>query len=235
MCSSDLAVSGWNTVVGLQQVLGHNEFLWANGGRNPDGTVPTGGAWFDPAGGGPPSVQKLLLGDTSAKTKTTNLLLKADKPYTKESGWGAQVALTLSEAFTTATDYGAESSDANQWNWSVGKPQANQWRRSIDVEKYRVVASYSSDNILPWGVLLGAKVTAGPGTPFFVTSCAAGWGDQCKRLLIDGGTFEQVDLMLSKDTKLPALGQKVTFRMDILNLFNKAKDRKSTRLNSSHT
>lgn len=216
------AVSGWNTEVGLQQVLGHNEFLWANGGRNPDGTIPTGGAWFDPAGGGPPSVQKLLLGDTSAKTKTTNLLLKADKPYTKESGWGAQVALTLSEAFTTATDYGAESSDANQWNWAAGKAQGSQWRRSIDVEKYRVVASYSSDNILPWGVLLGAKVTAGPGTPFFVTSCAAGWGSGCQRYVVDGGTFEQVDLMLSKDAKLPALGQKVTFRMDILNLFNKA-------------
>ncbi|MEN9419088.1 MAG: hypothetical protein RI988_2708, partial [Pseudomonadota bacterium] len=150
------AVGEWSTEVGVQQVRGFNEFLWVNGGRNPDGSVPAGGAWFDPAGGGPPTVQKLLLGDTSARTKTTNVILRADKPYTRSSGWGAQLALTLSNAYTTATDFGAESSDANQYNWSVGKPEGNVWRRSIDVERYRIVASASSDKLLPWGMVLGA-------------------------------------------------------------------------------
>lgn len=212
------AVGQWSTEVGLQEVRGYNEFLWTAGGRNPDGSIPTGGAWFDAAGGNPPQAT-LRLGDTSAKTKTTNLLLKAEKPYTKASGWGAQVALTLSNAYTTATDYGAESSDANQYNWSAGKPEGSVWRRSIDVEKYRVVASYSADNLLPWGILLGGKVTAGPGTSFFVTSCAAGWGAGCQRYLVDGNAFEQFDLMLSKEMRLA--GHKLTFRMDVLNLFNK--------------
>lgn len=129
--------------------------------------------------------------------------------------------MTLSDAKTTATDFGAESSDSNQFNWSVGKDQANVWRKSIDVEKYRLVVSASADNILPWGILLSGKVTAGPGTQFFVTSCAKGWGSGCERYIADGGAFEQVDLMLSKDVKLP-VGQKLTFRLDILNLFNKA-------------
>jgi len=216
------AIGDWSAEVGVQEVRGYNEFLWTAGGRNPDGSVPSGGAWFDPAGGNPPqTINGLRLGDTSAKTRTRNLMIKAEKPYTRASGWGAYAALTLSDAKTTATDFGAESSDSNQFNWSVGKDQANVWRKSIDVEKYRLVASASADNILPWGILLSGKITAGPGTQFFVTSCAKGWGSGCERYIADGGAFEQVDLMLSKEVKLP-VGQKLTVRLDILNLFNKA-------------
>jgi hypothetical protein len=216
------AVGQWNTEVNLSQVLGYNEFLWTSGGRNPDGSIPTGGAWFDAAGGAPTGIQKLLLGDTSAKSKTNTLSFKVDKPYTKSSGWGAFGTLTLNSAYTTATDSGAESGDANQYNWAVGKSEASMWRRSIDVERYHVTAGFNADNLLPWDITLGAKVSAGPGTEFWVTSCAAGWGSGCQRYTVPGGAFEQFDLMLSKKVALPMAGSAITFRMDILNLFNKA-------------
>ncbi|MEN9416516.1 MAG: hypothetical protein RI988_136, partial [Pseudomonadota bacterium] len=70
-----------------------------------------------------------------------------------------------------------------------------------------------------WGMVLGAKATAGPGTQFFITSCGDGWGDKCKRYLADGNAFEQLDLMVSKEIKVVAY--KLTFRLDILNVLNK--------------
>ena len=45
------AIGDWSAEVGVQEVRGYNEFLWTAGGRNPDGSVPSGGAWFDPAPG----------------------------------------------------------------------------------------------------------------------------------------------------------------------------------------
>lgn len=209
----------WSGELGVQQVLGRNEFLWTAGGRNPDGTLPTGGAWFDAVGGNPPEAT-LRLGDTSAKTKSNTVSIKAEKAYTKASGWGAWATLTLSTAYTTATDFGAESSDANQYNWGAGKQQGQVWRKSIDVEKRRLIAGFNADNLLPFGITVGSKLTLGSGTPFFVTSCAAGFGAGCERYLVKGGTFEQVDLMLSKEFKLGG-SYKFSLRMDVLNLFNK--------------
>lgn len=214
------AVMGWSTELGVQQSYGHNEFLWTAGGRNPDGSLPSGGAWFDAVAGNPPEAT-LRLGDTSGKTKSTTVSLKAEKAYTKASGWGAWATLTMSQAYTTAAEFGAESSDSNQFNWGVGKPQGSAWRKSIDVEKMRVVAGFNADNLLPLGITVGSKLTVGSGTPFFVTSCAAGWGAGCERYLVDGGSFEQVDLMLSREFKFWG-NQKLTVRMDVLNLFNKA-------------
>ena len=46
----------------------------------------------------PPGFGGLILGDNGIETKTTQLLLSADKPYTKESGWGVSAAYTYSHA-----------------------------------------------------------------------------------------------------------------------------------------
>lgn len=214
------AVGEWSTDLSVQHVRGHNEFLWTAGGRNADGSIPTGGAWFDAVGGNPPQAT-LRLGDTSGKTKSTTWAMKVEKPYTKASGWSAFGTLTYSTAYTTASEFSAESSDANQYNWGVGKNEGRQWRRSLDVEKFRLIAGFNADNLLPWGIVLGSKLTFGSGTPFYVTSCAAGWGAGCQRFVVNGGSFEQVDLMLSKEIKVGG-PYKVSFRLDILNLLNRA-------------
>jgi hypothetical protein len=119
----------------------------------------------------------------------------------------------------------SESSATNQYSWGVGQNNyGTTLRDAIDVEKHRIVLDASSDRLLPWGIMVGTKVTAGSSVPFWVTSCAAGWGSGCQRYTAEGAGFRQIDLMLLKDVKVPGIGSggKLTFRLDVINLLNHA-------------
>lgn len=204
------AVREWNTEVGITHSASKNQFNWYGGNRDANGGWD-GQSPIDPLWGGPNGFGTLILGDFISQAKTDTLYLKADKPYTRSSGWGAGVTYTYSDAKTTNRQW---TNDI--FNWTYGKPGAG-WYPSADVERHRIVANAVTDGLLPWGLLLSGKATLGSGLPYQITSCAAGW-DKCTFVKGDGGAFKQFDLGIGKDVMLGA--GKLGFRLDIINLFN---------------
>ena len=200
----------WNTELGYTYSDSRNQFNWTEGNRDPQGGVggkPPSDALF----GGPPGYGNLVLGDFNARAKTHTVYLKADKPYTLTSGWGAGVTYTYSDAKTTNANLTNDS-----YNFTGGR-SVSRFIRSADVERHRIVASGVTDGLLPWGLLLSGKAVLGSGLPFRITDCSAGF-NTCFVRAGDGSTFRQFDVGVAKSQALP-LG-KITFRFDIINLFN---------------
>ena len=148
------------------------------------------------------------------------MIIKADKPFTKSSGWGFGVTYTYSDAKTTNVNLTNDS-----FNWTYGRSSAG-FNPSTDVERHRVVAAGVIDGILPWGFLLSGKATLGSGLPYRIEECAGGFNGvptpltpgKCHFVNGEGSTFRQFDLGIGKDVAL-GIG-KATFRLDIINLFN---------------
>jgi hypothetical protein len=203
-------VGVWNTEVGYTFSDSHNQFNWNEGNRDPSGGVngkPPSDALF----GGPTGFGNLVLGDFNARAKTQTVYLKADKPYTKSSGWGVAVTYTYSDALTTNANL-----TNDPYNWTGGR-SVSHFIQSADVERHRIVASGVTDGLLPWGLLFSAKATLGSGLPFRITDCSAGF-NTCFVRAGDGKTFRQLDVGVGKEL---AIGfGKMTFRADIINLFN---------------
>ena len=51
-----------------------------------------------PWGNGIPGFGSFIIGNNGMETRTTQVLLSAEKPYTKESGWGLTIAYTYTNA-----------------------------------------------------------------------------------------------------------------------------------------
>jgi outer membrane receptor protein involved in Fe transport len=204
------AVGAWNTEVGATYSHAKNQFNWFGGNRDANGGWATQSP-IDPLWGGPNGYGTLILGDFVTQTKTQTVYLKADKPYTRSSGWGGGVTYTYSDGQTTNKEW---TNDI--FNWTYGRSTSG-WNPSTDVEKHRIVANGVTDGVLPWGLMLSGKLTLGSGLPYRITSCAAGW-DKCISVKGDGGPFRQLDVGVSKDV---AVGMgKFALRMDVINLFN---------------
>ncbi|MBL0090362.1 MAG: TonB-dependent receptor [Ideonella sp.] len=206
------AVGVWNTELGWTYSHSKNQFTWSGGNRDANGGFATQSP-IDPLWGGPNGFGTLILGDFNTQAKTQTMYVKADKPFTRSSGWGAGVTYTYSDAKTTNKEW---TNDI--FNWTAGRSTSG-WNPSKDVERHRIVANAVVDGWLPWGLMLSGKATLGSGLPFRVTNCGAGW-DKCVSAFGEGGDFQQVDLGLSKDVPL-GIGR-FTFRLDVLNLFNKS-------------
>ena len=204
-------VGQWNGEVGYTYSHAKNQFNWYGGNRDVNGGWGTQSP-IDPLWGSVPGFGTLILGDFISQAKTQMVYLKADKPYSLASGWGAGITYTYADGKTTNKEW---TNDI--FNWTYGKTSAG-WNPSKDVEKHRIVASGVTDGLLPYGILLSGKVTLGSGLPRRITNCAAGW-DKCVSVEGDGRAFRQVDVGVGKEFKVGSLG-KFSFRMDVLNLFN---------------
>jgi hypothetical protein len=205
------AVGSWNAEAAFSNVQAKNQFIWFGGNRDANGGFATQSS-IDPLWGGPNGFGTLILGDTVGETKTDSLLVKAEKPYTRESGWGVNIAYTFSDAKTTHRDWNNDIFD-----WNYGRAGARGWNRSILVDKHRLVGAGVVDGILPWGLALSAKATWASGLPRRITSCAAGWS-ACINVEGDAPEFRQIDLGISKSVTLG--GYRFALRGDILNVFN---------------
>jgi hypothetical protein len=200
----------WNTEIGYTYSDSRNQFNWTEGNRDPMGGVggkPPSDALF----GGPTGYGNLVLGDFTAHMKTQTAYLKADKPYTKSSGWGFGITYTYSDARTTNANL-----TNDPYNWTGGR-SVSRLIQSADVERHRVVASGVTDGLLPWGLLMSVKATLGSGLPFRITDCSQGW-NTCAVRAGEGKAFRQFDLGVGKEVGV-GIG-KASFRVDIINLFN---------------
>ncbi|MDQ6628778.1 MAG: TonB-dependent receptor [Pseudomonadota bacterium] len=200
----------WNTEVGYTYSSSHNQFNWTEGNRDPQGGVggkPPSDALF----GGPTGFGNLVLGDFTARAKTQTVYGRADKPYTRASGWGAGVTYTYSDAKTTNANL-----TNDPYNFTGGR-SVSRFIPSADVERHRLVASGVTDGLLPWGLLISGRATLGSGLPFRVTDCSQGFST-CVVTAGEGKSFRQFDLGIGEEfgTGFGSL----SFRIDIINVFN---------------
>ena len=208
------AAGVWNLEVAATRSHAKNQFNWFHGNRDPNGGYGYKPA-IDPLWGGPAGYGSVVLGDFVSEAKTDSIYLKADKPYTTESGWAVSFAYTYSDAKTTNRQW---TNDI--FNWTYGKPGQDGWHPSLDVDKHRVIATALTDRLIPWGVLLSGKLTYGSGSIRQVTDCTGGFdgSNGCFYRVGEKDNFKQVDLGLAKEVALPF--GRVTLRLDVLNVFN---------------
>ncbi len=208
------ALGDWNGEVGATYSHAKNQFNWVAGDRDPNGGWGPKAGSIDPNwGAGPQGYGMLILGDFVSQQKTTQMFMRADKPYTTSSGWQAGVTYTYSEGKTTNRDWTDDT-----FNWGYGKPgDAGGFHPSKLVEKHRIVATGMADGLLPWGMVLSGKLTVGSGLPYRVTACPISW-DACGSFYGEPSWSRQLDMAASKAFKVP--GGEFALRIDVLNLFN---------------
>ena len=202
------ALGQWNGEVALSQVNAKNQFVWYGGNRDANGGFATQSP-IDPLWGGPNGFGTLILGDFVGEAKTKSLFLKAEKPYTRSSTWGLNVAYTYSDAKTTSREWNNDIFD-----WTYGR-NTHGWNPSTLVDKNRIVAAGVVD--LPWGMTLAGKATWASGLPRRIVSCAAGF-DKCVAVEGDAPNFRQIDLGVSKELNIS--GNRFSLRLDALNVLN---------------
>lgn len=204
-------VGTWNTEIAYTVVQHYNHLVLFSGNRAPDGGFGGSGP-ADPLWGGAPGYGNLVLGDFVGRYKTDMVFLKAEKPYTRSSGWGASIAYTNSSGKTT----NAEGESDNYFSWTSGpggKFAGTALHPVNEVEQHRVVATGIVD--LPYNLTLSGKLTYGSGLTYTAMSCDGG----CHWYPATQASTTQVDAGLAY--KMPMGGTQVlTFRADVLNLFN---------------
>jgi len=142
----------WNTSAALAYITSYDGVIASNANFFGDGTWywydsffwAFGGAPVPNAGGG-----GLFLFDNAKATRTKQVLLSAEKPYSRESGWAASIAYTFSNAKERLEFNG-------NYQFDYAFPYYSPYAISGEVPKHRLVALGNLD--VPWGITLGAKV-----------------------------------------------------------------------------
>jgi hypothetical protein len=159
----------------------------------------------------------VLIGYDGLDTRYKALYVQLDKNYTPASGWGLNVAYTLSKGEQNGNDL---------FSLDGITPDAYGWRPRPGDERHRVVISGIVD--LPLGFRFSTLTTLGSGSAYNVTDATKGFDAGMLRITsaypekncIDGlFAFCEVNLTLAKNFKLFNLGE-VEAAVDVLNAFN---------------
>jgi len=210
-------VGDWNTSITVARILGHDGFVYTLGNRYPDGSFFQNGGqpWNYPI----PGFGNLILGNNGIETRTTQVLLSAEKPYTAESRWGATLAYT----FTDATD----NRDITQ-HFAFDEATIHQYPfiRNNAVSRHRFVGTGTVHG--PWDTTVGAKLTLASPIPHADVACylPSGTyfptGSSCTPVAIAPNNFfgyKEFDLQLTKNFELHD-SLSLYVRVDMLNVFN---------------
>lgn len=209
----------WNTEVAVSRVQAKNQFVWFFANRDPNGGFGLQSP-IDALFGGPNGFGNLVLGDFVGETRTDSVFLKAEKPYTRDSGWGVTLAYTYSNAKTTHNEWNNDIFDG-----TFGRP-GRSFHPSTLVDKHRLVAATVLDGLLPWGLTFAAKAVWASGQPRRVVTCPNGFPDpgigrpgSCVAVEgRDDHSFRQIDVGVGKEF---AWGiHRFSVRADVLNVLN---------------
>lgn len=205
------SIGEWNTSATLAYIHSKEGFVFTLGNRYPNGDFWQNGS--QPWGHSPPGFGALILGDNGIETKTAQLLLSADKPYTKESGWGVSVAYTYSHA------RGNRGGDEH-YAFDAARIEEYPFIDLKAVPEHRLVMTGIYD--LPWEITASAKVTLATPPPANDVAPGSYFGGIPRPVAVDApGTFghRQVDLSVSKDMHVTE-NVTVQVRADLINAFN---------------
>jgi outer membrane receptor for ferrienterochelin and colicin len=216
-------VGDWQTDATISRVLSYDGFVYTLGNRYPNGDFFQNGS--QPWGNGVPGFGALIVGNNGIETKTTQVLLSAEKPYTKDTGWGASFAYTYTD--------GSQNRDINE-HYAFDEATIGDYPFLVSnaASKHRLVMTGSYD--IPWGVTLGLKVTLAtpvpannflcqpptqPDTGFCVPADSVPSGDGSFIFAGKMWGYRSVDFQATKDFKL---SESLTAfaRFDVLNVFN---------------
>ncbi|MBA2079855.1 MAG: hypothetical protein BGP10_17665 [Rhodanobacter sp. 68-29] len=224
-------VGDWNTSATLSRIIQYNGIVGELGNRYPNGKFYTYGTFNNQWGGaGVPGIGGLILFDNGKTTYNTQLLLSAEKPYTRESGWSMTIAYT----HTHATQNRLYS---DGYAFDLPNIRDYPFQLSSAAPKHRLVVTGSVD--VPWGITLAGKLTLATPTPVSAISCcnlypnavgaqhemSAAWPvvgiPRGGRFLIGGPIFgyRDIDLQASKNIPL-GHGFVMQLRFDALNVLN---------------
>jgi outer membrane receptor protein involved in Fe transport len=224
-------VGDWNTSAAVARINSYDGLIYTLGNRYPNGAFWMNGG--QPWGNGVPGFGSLIIGNNGVETHTTQVLLSAEKPYTKESGWSASFAYTYTDAKGnramrgqdgTYEDYGFDEETIHQYPFI----------QSNAVAKHRLVAVGALDG--PWGFTFAAKLTLATPIPNanFLCYVESGnyfpTGSTCMpesllpsnaKSFLSGPIFgtRQIDFQTTKDFDLTR-GMTLYLRFDLLNVFN---------------
>ncbi len=221
-------VGDWITDATVTRILSHDGFSFVLGNRYPNGNFYDSPVLCDP--GADPNGRSqawgcdvpgsgygaLILGRNGIETRSTQLLLSAQKPYTRASGWGASFAYTFTDA--------EQNRDINE-NYSFDYPDLSFWPILVSnsVPRHRFVATASMDGF--WGITFGGKLVLA--TPDYAYSGVCGPRPTDPNLAEcppdaakPDNTFgyKSVDLQATKEFELG--GIQLYGRLDLLNAFN---------------
>lgn len=215
-------VSDWNTSAAVSYIHSKDGFVFTLGNRRPDGSfwgpVPWGGpaqSWLFP----PPGLSgNLIIGSNGIETKTTQILLSADKPFTEESRWGATLAYTYTDA--------EQNRDINEhYSFDEVSIEDYPFITSNAAPEHRFVGTVSY--AAPWDFVLAAKLTLASPLPANTITCfnSAGpsfpTGGQCKAVSFtpDNHGYRSLDLQVTKNFDLWGTSS-LYVRFDLLNVTN---------------
>lgn len=216
-------IGEWTTDATVTRVLTKDGFVFTLGNRYPNGSF-FNESGSQPWGNGVPNLGGLIIGNNGIATRTTQVLLSAQKPYTKESGWSTSLAYTYSHA--------KQNRDINE-HYSFDEAWISDYPfiTSNAVAKHRFVGTASAD--LPWGITGSIKLTLATPLPKNDVACYGAiseTGSACRpvsgtpggsKFLFGGDIwgYRDIDVQLTKDFVLSG-DTKIYARFDILNLFN---------------
>jgi outer membrane receptor protein involved in Fe transport len=143
-------IGEWNTSATIANIRSHDGLVYTLGNRYPDGSFWQTGS--QPWGNGIPGFGSLIIGNNGLETRTTQILLSAEKPYTKESHWGLSIAYTHSN--TSQNNDNGDPTDQYAFDYeTIGHYPFV----SSGVAKNRLVVTGNLDG--PWGFVFGGKLT----------------------------------------------------------------------------
>jgi outer membrane receptor protein involved in Fe transport len=207
-------VGDWNTSAAVSRIVSKDGFYFAIGNRAPDGSFWQGQS--QPWGFSPPGLAGvLLIGGNGIETKSTQLLLSAEKPFTEESRWGTSLSYTYTDA--------SQNRDINE-HYIFDQVNINQYRfvTSNAAAKNRFVAT--GTYLAGWGVTLAGKFTWSTPIPHTVNSCLNGPAvfdnlAPCESFTytLSGRGYQALDLQATKNFEVGNLGS-FYLRLDALNV-----------------
>lgn len=191
----------------VEHIEAHDLFNWVLGNRQSDGTW--GNAWdgthgdqfqTQPWGDGVPGYGNLLVSRSDRRARSTSLYLTADKPYTKNDGYGWSAKLELNDAESTGHN--------DVFMFDYANAPAGGWHYAEGVNPWAFYGTFIKD--LPWDIRFSGIVNLRRGTPFQqIGNFANGAGGFTLRT-IDANLlprekigFKQIDFRLSKEFNMP--------------------------------
>ncbi len=213
-------VGGWNTSVAVAHIISRDGLIASLANFYGDGTW----YWYDSerwagydglvanAGGG-----SLYLFDNAKASRTTQLLVSLDKPWTADSRWSVSVAYTWSRGKERLVSNG-------DYQLDYAFPGLSPFVLSNQLPRHRLVATGNLDG--PWGLVFGAKLvleTPKPLTAFDGDNLEPANGLNYNYLKISQFPknrlgYRTVDLQVTRDFDVS--GAAVQLRVDALNVFN---------------
>jgi outer membrane receptor protein involved in Fe transport len=215
-------VGEWNTSVALARIISKDGFVFTLGHRRPDGSfwgpVPWGGPAQPWLYGLPGIAGNMIIGGNGIETRNTQVLLSAEKPFTRESHWGATLAYTYTSA--------SQNRDINE-HYAFDELSIAQYPFILSnaASKHRVVATGSFG--APWGFVIAGKLTLASPIPKNAISCyntagpAFPQGGQCSPVAYTapGLGYRSFDMQVTKNFNIQDIST-LYVRFDVLNVFN---------------